>query len=212
MKMTLLLVGGIAFGLGVLAGEWDGRSEPVAATSPPSNRANVSLPSVIETTAPAAMSASRQLHVNDIRGQKVLGELGVDLGVAVRVKGVVIAGHELGFKAAEGRYFFRVTEVEGKKPEAPLVMALSKEMYQSGPLADNPYNLSVIKYGKKHEELTAKEKQELEEGYVGKEFQVVVYETGKFDGFVDSPYEERGEIANDGFWFRSCLAVMGEWK
>jgi hypothetical protein len=218
MKSVILVVG--VLGLMVVGCERREAKVPPA-TRPPGGM-TPSIPTEIEMTAGVEKAKKEEvslitqpgeLHVDDFRPNKVIGRMGIKLGVVVKVKGVVISGDELRYKAASGRYFFRVTEIEGKTLGTPVVMAFSKEMWDSAPMADNAHNLYWVKKGKAPDAgVSSKEREELQAGYLGKEFQLIVYETGKFSGVVENPYGEPIEVAHSGFGFESYMVVMGEWK
>lgn len=62
--------------------------------------------------------------VTQLRTGKVVGELGVPLGTLAKIEAIVVSGDELKTKAASGKTFLRVTKVDARMLDAPVVIAV----------------------------------------------------------------------------------------
>jgi hypothetical protein len=59
----------------------------------------------------------------EVQTRGVVGQLGLKLGTIANVSGTVIPGSELRTKAAEGRYFLKISRVDEKLLDSPVILA-----------------------------------------------------------------------------------------
>jgi hypothetical protein len=62
------------------------------------------------------------ISYSDIQTHGVIGQLGLKLGTVTNVSGTIISGGELRTKAADGRYFLKISHVDQKQLNSPLIL------------------------------------------------------------------------------------------
>ena len=122
----------------------------------------------------------------------------------------VIAGRDLQAKEYDGAYLLSVTHVGDKRLATPVNLRFVAAPGASIKFARDGFELYELKTGKKTGSLTGTKIEELEEGYVGKNVKLTVYEVGEFSGLPRN--RTKGDLlwADTGFHFWTSLVVIRE--
>ena len=148
------------------------------------------------------------LTIADLNERQVIGQLGVPLGTVVEIKATVVAGDDLRRKQYQGAYLLRVTDVDGRLLESPPVMTFFVPGFSGVKLARNNFELHEIKTGAKVGSLNQEQVEKLQQGYVGKEMRLVVYEIGQFTGMPKELPNDVLSWQDVGFGFRTLLNIL----
>ncbi len=183
------------------------RVRPVATPNAPST---TSVPQDQPQPATEDRADAEALTIADLNERQVIGQLGVPLGTVVEIKATVVAGDELRRKQYQSAYLLRVTEVDGRALESPPVMTFSVWGSARGKLARNDFELHKMKTGKKVGSLNQEQVETLQQGYVGKQMRLVVYEIGRFAGIPKQLPNDVMPWADVGFGFSASLEVLAE--
>jgi hypothetical protein len=149
------------------------------------------------------------IHVRDLWERPVIGELGLPLGTAAEIRATIVTD-ETNSKGGEGRYFLRVTEVNGHILSKPKRFDFSVPSFPAVPLADNRLDLYAWKHGEASPGLTNNEFKKIDEGYVGRVVRLGVYETGEFSGIPNPLPTGVGGWQDHSFGFSTSLVVLVE--
>lgn len=151
----------------------------------------------------------KTITYSELQQADVIGRLGVKLGTCVSIRAEVVSGDSLRTKADSGRYLLRVLEVDGR--------ALAKSelfSYSGAPgyseMPTGPSELSKLVRNKSARELIAAETALIEEGLVGTERRLVVYEVGRFDGMPCNLPASTPEWQSSGFGFGTSLTIVAD--
>ena len=150
------------------------------------------------------------IRVEPLHELSVVGKLGLPLGTVTDVRATVMAGRELNDKGHQSDYLLRVTHVAGRGLDEPVAMEFSTLQFVNLPLAENTFQLYEMKHGKKARGLDSTQIRKLEEGYVGKNVRLVVYETGGFSGIPAGLPPDVPSWQDRGFGFSTSLVVVAE--
>ena len=150
------------------------------------------------------------LTIADLNERQVIGQLGVPLGTVVEIKATVVAGDDLRKKLYQGAYLLRVTEVDGRGLESLPVMTFFVPGFSSVKLARNDFELHKMKTGKKVSSLNQEQIETLQQGYVGQQMRLVVYEIGRFAGIPKQLPNDVMSWADVGYGFSTSLYVLAE--
>jgi len=183
------------------------RVRPVATPNAPSTTSAAQ-----EQAQPASedRADAEPLTIADLNERQVIGQLGVPLGTAVEINATVVAGDELRRKQYQSAYLLRVTEVDGRALELPPVMTFFVPGFSSVKLARNDFELHKMKTGAKARTFTREQIEALQQGYVGQQMGLVVYEIGRFAGIPKQLPNDVMPWADVGFGFSTSLYVLGE--
>jgi hypothetical protein len=142
----------------------------------------------------------------ELTARPPVGALGLPLGTVAEIRATVVRGGDMYDKIDVGRYFLRVSHVNGRAlPDQPLL-----EFYVgpgSAALAPNVSELYELKHHAKAPSLDARQVAALEAGYVGREVRLSAYETGQFEG---TPTNLPGAWQDRPFHFHNSLVVLAE--
>ena len=155
---------------------------------------------------PVDPALAPSLTIAALNETPVTGRLGVPLGKAITIRGVVVAGSLLGEKYLDGCYLLRVTEVDGKRLANPEILTYTAAPGYSG-LPRNSLERFQRLHARKPSALSEVDEQAVGEGFVGTERQLLVYETGGFDGIPRLPPQVR-EWTDRPFAFRTHLVIL----
>ena len=159
-----------------------------------------------QTTRTHTTQPSADIPISQLRSAEVIGDLGIPLGTVAEIRATVFAGRELRLKRYASVYLLRVTSVNGRKLEHPVLIEFrAGSEWTELPLVHNSFELYEMKKGVKASSLDDDEEQQLEKDYVGREFRLIVYETGRFDGLPDA---QALMMASHGFSFSNYLIVL----
>jgi hypothetical protein len=139
-----------------------------------------------------------------------IGALGLPLGTVAEIRVTVFAGRELRMKRYDGEYLLRVTHVNGNELSEPQFVEFGVPAFLRKGLARTPHELYEIRHGRKAASLDDRQIERLERGYVGKEFKLTAYETGRFDGIPSNWPSDVPMWADHGFGFSTSLVVLAE--
>lgn len=161
----------------------------------------------------------------------VVGKLGVPLGTITEIQATIISADELqrrenppeefNQKYYWGTYLLEVTAVGGKPLRNTQLLPIGSiekfVLSKTGKLiaasiAKNGFELFELKHGKKAEWLSEEQMPELEKGFVGKQVNLVVYETGSFWGSIKDIDKYTIPSSNPSFRFTTSLSVLAERK
>jgi hypothetical protein len=148
------------------------------------------------TTAPAA--------------QPPVGALGLPMGTVARVRALVVSGRDLRDKGHQGEFLLRVTHVNRRELDDKPLCEFGVPAFLRKNLAQTYFELYELKRGKQARELTDRQEDALERGYVGKEFILDAYETGGFSGIPRNMPDDVPLWQDRGFGFRTSLVVVAE--
>ena len=101
-------------------------------------------------------------------------------------------------------------EVDGNVLKSSFITEFELAPGASAKLASDPFDLYELKYDKRVEGLESSEISKLEEGYVGRQVKLTVYETGAFRGIPRELPEDAMIWQDHPFEFRSWLVVLVE--
>jgi hypothetical protein len=161
-------------------------------------------------TATIAQEATkRRITLDELNTRQVVGALGKPLGTVVEIEAKVIAGSELRMKAYDGEYLLKVSHVDGKKLEEPVVLRFATG-FSVVKLANDHFSLYELKHYKKAKSLTSSQIDELEKDYVGKSVRLAVYEVGSFFGIPKGLPKDVITWAEPGFHFETSLVILAD--
>ena len=166
---------------------------------------------VTETPPQEKPEKRSQLTTQDILRSEVIGDLGVPLGTCVRVKATIEAPR--GVKANSLRYFLNITHVDGHELKKSVVRKfyLHFQHTENVKLAIEPFGLYELLTGEKTGSLDSEEIAKLEKGYVGEEVELLIYESGRFDGIPKRLPEEIGIWQGTAFSFKTDVFVLDQY-
>lgn len=144
--------------------------------------------------------------------RKVIGRLGVPLGVAVEIDATIVSGDTLRMKVHSGRYLLKVETVQSKPVNESLILTFEVPPFVDAPLAIDHVSLVKLKRGKISEKLNSQQIKLLEQGYVGQRFRLLVYETGSFTGIPSDLPSDAPIWQDTGFHFATYLKVLAHRK
>lgn len=169
----------------------------------------------ISSIAPSRTAGPRErISVAELRTLSVIGELGVPLGTVVEIRAKVVSGSEYlpRVKGYDGLYLLKVTHVDGKELEDPVVLEFSMFPFIRVGLASNHFDLYALKTGRKAGELDSAEIRKLEKGYVGKTVHLIAYEAGRFSGIPGNLPKDVPVWAGRAFELSTSLEILAERK
>jgi hypothetical protein len=138
----------------------------------------------------------------------ITGDLGVPLGSIVEINATIIAGSSLGWKDLSSDYLLKVTKVGSNSVSNPPTCQFEIHSWDNVKIAPNVFALSELKNGKRADSLSSSQISELERGYVGKNYRLLVYEEGAFSGVPKDLPEDYMVWQDRPFGFRSRLVVL----
>lgn len=150
------------------------------------------------------------ISIEELNARPVIGELGIPLGTVAEVDAIVVSGDEIRSKASSGTYLLKITHVDGNKLNQDRLMRFSVAGFASVQLANNAFALYELKQGEKAKRLGDNQIEELERGYVGKSFRLIVYEVGSFSGMPAELPKDVPVWQDTGFRFATSLTVLTE--
>lgn len=152
------------------------------------------------------------LVVNAAFGQDTLANakvikacLPVPFGTIVKMNVQIVDGEELKLKAYQSSFLFKIASVDSIKLSEPIIIDFQDE---TGSFPNNTFDLYEYLYGKKVGTISYETNTEIRKKYVGKEFVIVAYETGKFTGVPDGYFNYQDVRQDYGFHFKHYLIVV----
>jgi hypothetical protein len=138
------------------------------------------------TAVATAPAGSRALSVRDLNDRPVLGALGIPLGSVARVRAVLTTGNS---KDDADRYRLRVTRVDTRDLSEPVELDFT--------LAPGAHAILP-------------RVRESEPDYVGRQVDLIAYETGAFSGIPTRGLEGYANWQGRAFHFTTSLEVLEE--
>lgn len=159
---------------------------------------------------PITETARPKLTLNQIKTHDLIGEMGIPLGQCVRVRATIVKGSRT--KSDTGRYFLDVTHVESIPLEKPVQMTFRVHQFaeERVQVANDGFSLVELRTGEKPSRVSSDKIEEYEVGYVGKKVELLVYETGMFDGFPRGLKDSSWQ--GGGYQFFNWLMVMKQFN
>lgn len=166
---------------------------------------------LILTGSNAATNDSSNITIDQLRSMKVIGDLGVPLGTFVQIKAEIIDGDSFGTKGYSGEFLLKILSVNDKAMSRQLMMSFYPSVSAHKlPVANDHFSLYKLKYGKEASQLTRSQIEELKKDYVGKEFEFLAYETGRFSGTPNGLTDLSLLWQDTSFRFHSYISVLKE--
>lgn len=151
------------------------------------------------------------LTTGEIQSSNVVGTLGVPFGVCVPIRATV-SRSDSNSKASQGRYFLKVTHVDGKPLRRPSVCSFVQHRFatKNVKIANDDFELYELRNGKRAGSLSGEQVRDLEKSYVGTQLELIVYETGGFRGIPENLPKEVLVWQDYGYGFQTELIVMDQ--
>jgi len=138
----------------------------------------------------------------------IIGQLGVPLGTIVEIEATVVAGRFIQSKEFMGVYLLRVTKVGSNSVSKPPTCPFRTHSCAEVKLAPDEFSLYELKKGKKTGSLSDSQVAELERGYVGRAYRLLVYEEGVYTGIPPDLPKDYPIWQGQSFGFRTHLIVL----
>jgi hypothetical protein len=137
---------------------------------------------------------------------QVKARLGLAFGTLVKMKVEIVDGDKLNDKYHQSTFLFKVKSVDSIVLTQPITIEFKDE---TGKFPCDEFQLYKLIYGKETGEISQEESRELKKKYVGKEFEVVAYETGEFTGIPDGYFKYQPVRQDMAFHFKTYLVIIG---
>ena len=124
-------------------------------------------------------SSNSPISYSDAQSRGVVGQLGLKLGTVANVSGTIISGSELRTKEADGRYFLKISHVDGKRLDSTVVLAYRIPSWA---------NVKLLPIA-------------------GKSVELKVFEEGEFSGLPDG-LDPMDQWASPVFHFSTHLTIL----
>jgi hypothetical protein len=138
----------------------------------------------------------------------IIGQLGVPLGTVVQIDATVVAGRSLGSKDLASEYLLKVLKVGSTSVSNVPACQFQTHSWADVKLAPDVFSLYELKKGKKTGSLSDSQIAELESGYVGQHFHLLVYEEGIYTGVPRDLPKDYPIWQDRAFGFRTHLIVL----
>ncbi|MFM9986738.1 MAG: hypothetical protein ACKVOK_15975 [Flavobacteriales bacterium] len=136
---------------------------------------------------------------------KIIGQAGLELGTIAKIKCKIIDGESTHTKDDQGRFLLELISVNGTALSQLVEMNFEDE---SGKLPSTTTELYEFILGQKFKSANSTELTNLKRDYVGKEFEIIAYETGGFGGIPDGYFDYKPPVAATGYGFSTHLVVL----
>ena len=156
-----------------------------------------------------SMFAQNKVDYRDLgKDTVIVGQLGIPLGTVAQVDVTIIAGRALGTKADSSAYLLKVTKVGSNPVAKPPICQFRTHSWDRVQLACDTFSLYELKKGKKTGQLSDSQIRELENGYVGQTYRLLVYEQGYYSGIPKDLPEDVAIWQDTSFAFSTHLIVL----
>ncbi len=136
---------------------------------------------------------------------KIIGQTGLELGTIAKIKCKIIDGESTHTKDNQGVFLLEIISVDGAAVSKYVEMNFEDE---SGKLPSTTTELYEYITGQKFRSANSDELTNLKKEYVGKEFEIIAYETGGFGGIPDKYFDYKPAVASRGYGFSTHLVVL----
>ncbi len=159
---------------------------------------------------PAARLEPNTVDYRTLNGDTVIvGQLGVPLGTVVQVDATVVLGRSpKSNKDVHSEYLLKVSKVASSVLSDPPKCRFWSHSWDRVKLAPDVFSLYELKKGKKTGKLSDAQIAELEQGYVGQEYHLLVYEEGVFSGIPNNLPKDYLSWQDRSFGFSTHLIVL----
>ena len=172
-------------------------------------KATIIIITALSILAPVRLLAQKPVDYSALGSNVVIiGQLGVPLGTVVQVDATIVAGRTLEPKALMGEYLLKVTKVGSNLVPNPACCPFRTHSWAEVKLAPDEFSLYELKKGKKTGRLSDLQVAELERGYVGRAYRLLVYEEGVYTGIPRDLPKDYPIWQDQPFGFRTHLIVL----
>ena len=133
--------------------------------------------------------------------------LPVPFGTVVKMKVIIVDGEELNDKGHQSSFLLKVMSVDGITLSKPVIIEFEDE---TGKFPNGVFELYKYLKGKEAHSISSEESDKIKKKYVGKEFDIAGYETGKFTGIPRGYGKYQPERQDYGFHFRHYIIVIAD--
>ena len=171
---------------------------------------NIFILFVIGIFLPSPLFAQKSVDYRELgTNVAIIGQLGVPLGTIIQVDVVVVAGRSLRrSKDLDGEYLLKVTKVASNSVSNPPTCEFQTHSWAEVKLAPDEFSLYELKNGKKAGSLSESQIAELERGYVGHAYHLLVYEEGIYSGVPNDLPNDYPIWQDRPFGFHPHLIVL----
>jgi hypothetical protein len=138
----------------------------------------------------------------------IIGQLGVPLGTIVQIDATVVAGRSLGWKDLASEYLLKVSRVGSGSISNLPTCEFRTHSWGGVKLAPEVFSLYELKKGEKTGSLSDSQITDLERGYVGQAYRLLVYEEGVYSGIPAGLPKDYPIWQDRAFGFRTHLIVL----
>ena len=172
-------------------------------------RATIFIIVALSTFAPVRLLAQKPVDHRALgRDVLIIGQLGVPLGTVVQVDATIVAGRTLGSKEFMAEYLLKVTKIGSNAVSNPPNCPFRTHSWAEVRIAPDEFSLYELKKGKKTGSLSDLQVAELERGYVGRVYRLLVYEEGVYTGIPRDLPKDYPVRQDHSFGFRTHLIVL----
>jgi hypothetical protein len=155
-----------------------------------------------------AFTAKTTFCQDTIRSKQVIKErLTVPFGTVTKMNIEIVDGKELNDKGHQSSFLFRVRSVDSILLSEPVIIEFKDE---TGNFPGDEFELYKYLYGKKTGTISSKESEKMKKKYVGRQFNIVAYETGEFTGVPGDYFRYQPERQDYGFHFMNYIIVIAD--
>lgn len=172
-------------------------------------RATVFITLALCSFSPAQLLAQKPVDYRTLGSDVViLGQLGVPLGTVTQIDATIVAGRTISSKDFMAEYLLKVTKVGPNSVSNPPTCRFQTHSWAEVKLAPDEFSLYELKTGKKTGSLSEVQVAELQRGYVGRGYRLLVYEEGVYTGIPRDLPKDYPMWQGHAFDFRTHLIVL----
>jgi hypothetical protein len=132
-------------------------------------------------------------------------KLAVPFGKIVPMNIEIVDGDKLDDKGYQSSFLIKVKSVENKSLGKPIIFEFKDE---TGNFPGDEFELYKYLYGKETGTISSKISSEIKKNYVGKEFNIMAYESGGFTGIPDDYFKYQPVRQDRMFHFSNYIIVV----
>jgi hypothetical protein len=134
-------------------------------------------------------------------------KLNYPFGSLLKMKVEIFDGDLLNDKIHEGSFLFKIKSVDSISLSNTILMEFRDE---TDKFPQDDFELYKYLYGKDIGEISSHESKKMRKEYVGREFNIVAYETGEFTGIPNGYFKYQPVRQDVGFHFKNYLVVVAD--
>jgi hypothetical protein len=139
--------------------------------------------------------------------QVIKARLTVPFGTLAKMSVEIVDGNELNEKGHQSSFLLRVKSIDNTPLSKPIIIEFKDE---TGNFPTDDFELYKHLYGKKTRTISSKETEKMKKKYVGRQFNIVAYETGGFTGIPDDYFKYQPVKQDYEFHFRHYIIVVAD--